>query len=64
MQTFYREVLPGKGFLWGLLFDKMGFGILGGNILEVQKKVRIVIVLSVFFTKKKACKKVFGPRTK
>ena len=35
MQTFYREVLPGKGFLWGLLFDKMGFGILGGNILEV-----------------------------
>ena len=47
----------------GFNLIKWGLGILGRNILEVQKKVRIIISLSVFFTKK-ACKKVFGPRTK
>ena len=34
----YREVLPGKGFLWGLLFDKMGLGSFGETFLKYRKR--------------------------
>ena len=63
MHTFYREVLPGKGFLWGLLFDKMGLVLWGEHSCSTEKGENYNCS-ECFLYKKKACKKVFGPWTK
>ena len=58
-------VSPGKGFLWGISFRKMGLGYFlggGGNILKIYRNNKIwcfTACFVVFWTKK-----VFGPRTK